>query len=150
MPIQELIRALDRPVPRLDAREVSDGLLYRDFITMGLLLKKLKIGSNAGAQRVIEDNWIYIRESDVLAGCLQIINNSSPYMVSDQSAYGWALNTFAMKPTSSWRKPDEEMAALAKEELDRIGIIDCNDVLDWSMIRMPKNLPHLFWELPPF
>jgi protoporphyrinogen oxidase len=42
MPIQELIRALDVEVPA-NVREVSDGLMYRDFITVGLLLDKLKV-----------------------------------------------------------------------------------------------------------
>jgi protoporphyrinogen oxidase len=36
------------------------------------------------------------------------------------------------------------MTALAKEELDHIGIIDCNDVLDCTVIRMPKTYPAYF------
>src|SRR6185295_18986548 len=42
MPIKELMRALDAKVPA-NVLEVSDGLIYRDFITVGLLLRKLKI-----------------------------------------------------------------------------------------------------------
>jgi len=36
------------------------------------------------------------------------------------------------------------MAALAKEELDQIGIIDRDDVLDSTVIRMPKTYPAYF------
>ncbi len=39
MPIRELIRALDDRVPA-DVQAISDGLLYRDFITVGLLLEQ--------------------------------------------------------------------------------------------------------------
>ena len=42
MPIKELMHCLDAPVPK-NVMEVSDGLIYRDFITVGVLLKKLKI-----------------------------------------------------------------------------------------------------------
>ena len=36
------MRCLDAPVPQ-NVMEVSDGLIYRDFITVGLLLTKLKV-----------------------------------------------------------------------------------------------------------
>jgi protoporphyrinogen oxidase len=39
MPIKELMHCLDAPVPA-NVMEVSDGLIYRDFITVGVLLKK--------------------------------------------------------------------------------------------------------------
>src|SRR5262249_45290632 len=75
MPVQELIAALSQPTPP-EVREVSDGLIYRDFIAVGLLVDKLKVGT-------VRDNWIYIQEPDVLAGRLQIFNNWSPYLVAD-------------------------------------------------------------------
>ncbi len=42
MPIRELINALDAAVPA-NVREVSDGLIYRDFITVGLLVTRLSV-----------------------------------------------------------------------------------------------------------
>ena len=42
MPIKELMRCLQADVPAT-VLEVSDSLIYRDFITVGVLLKKLKI-----------------------------------------------------------------------------------------------------------
>lgn len=143
MPIQELIRAVDAPVPA-NVREVSDGLLYRDFITVGLLLKKLKISQNNGARQLIDDNWIYIQEPDVLAGRLQIFNNWSNYMVADPDSVWLGVEYFCYETDDLWKKGDEEMAALAKEELDHIGIIDRNDVLDSTVIRMPKTYPAYF------
>jgi protoporphyrinogen oxidase len=43
-----------------------------------------------------------------------------------------------------WNKPDAEMKKLAAEELHSIGIIDQKDVLDATVIRMPKTYPAYF------
>ena len=143
MPIQELVRAMDAQVPS-NAIEVSEGLMYRDFITVGLLLKKLRIGENDAVRRLIGDNWIYIQEPDVLAGRLQIFNNWSPYLVADPDTVWLGVEYFCYEMDDLWKKPDDEMAALAKQELDRIGIIHREDVLDATVIRMPKTYPAYF------
>ena len=143
MPMQELIRAMDSSVPP-NVREVSDGLLYRDFITVGLLLKRLRIGQHDAVQRLIEDNWIYIQEPDVLAGRLQIFNNWSPYMVANPASVWLGVEYFCYETDDLWKMPDDQMAALAIEELDRIGIIDRSDVLDTTVIHMPKTYPAYF------
>ena len=83
MPVKELVRSLDAEVPA-EVRQVSEGLIYRDFITVGLLLKELKVREDSlPGRQLIRDNWIYIQEPDVQVGRLQIFNNWSPYMVSD-------------------------------------------------------------------
>lgn len=40
--MKELVQAMGETVPA-EVREVTEGLQYRDFITVGLLLKKLKL-----------------------------------------------------------------------------------------------------------
>ena len=148
MPIKDLVRALDVPVPA-NVREVSDGLQYRDFLTVGLLLKGLKVSDsslngNANARRLIEDNWIYIQEPDVLAGRLQIFNNWSPYLVSRPGNVWVGVEYFCYEGDELWKKPDAEMAEFARQELHKIGIIDRDAVLDSTVIRMPKTYPAYF------
>ncbi len=150
MPIKELVRALDAPVPA-NVREVSDGLQYRDFLTVGLLLKGLKVAEpgyngngNGYARRLIEDNWIYIQEPDVLVGRLQIFNNWSPYLVSQPGNVWLGVEYFCYEGDELWRKPDAEMAEFARQELHKIGIIDRDAVLDSTVIRMPKTYPAYF------
>jgi protoporphyrinogen oxidase len=46
MPIRELVRGLGSAVPG-PIRRVSEGLIYRDFITVGLLLRRLRLGGDA-------------------------------------------------------------------------------------------------------
>ncbi len=146
MPIKELVRALDAEVPA-NVREVSDGLQYRDFLTVGLLLKGLKVAdpsSNGNARRLIEDNWIYIQEPDVLAGRLQIFNNWSPHLVSQSGNVWVGVEYFCYEGDELWCKPDAEMAEFARQELHKIGIIDRDAVLDSTVIRMPKTYPAYF------
>jgi protoporphyrinogen oxidase len=144
MPVKELIHALDAPIPA-NVQQVSDGLMYRDFITVGLLLKRLQVrdDSPVGA-RLLSDNWIYIQEPDVLVGRMQIFNNWSPYMVADPSLVWVGLEYFCYDTDDLWKKSDADMIALAKEEVERIGIISREDVVDATVIRMPKTYPAYF------
>jgi len=47
MPVRDLIRAISAEVPA-EVKEVSEGLMYRDFITVGLLVKKLTVHEDDG------------------------------------------------------------------------------------------------------
>jgi protoporphyrinogen oxidase len=143
MPVKELIRSLDAEVPR-NVIEVSDGLIYRDFITVGLLLKKLAVADKQLPSKLISDNWIYIQEPDVLAGRLQIFNNWSPYLVRDPETVWIGVEYFCYDTDELWRLPDAEMAAVAQRELEKIGIIHQADVLDFTVIHMPKTYPAYF------
>jgi protoporphyrinogen oxidase len=143
MPIQELMRALD-PAPPKKVLEVSDGLVYRDFITVGLLVSKLKVRENTAGAQFIQDNWIYIQEPDVKVGRLQIFNNWSPYMVPDPSKIWIGLEYFCNQNDELWRLTDEQMIQLAKTELSRIGIIDESAVLDGTVLRVEKTYPAYF------
>jgi protoporphyrinogen oxidase len=136
MPIKELMHCLDAPVPA-NVREVAEGLVYRDFITVGVLLSKLKI-------KELTDNWIYIQEPDVMVGRMQIFNNWSPYLVANQDNVWIGLEYFCYETDELWKKPDAEMIAFAVDEMVKIGIIEAADVLDACVIRMPKTYPAYF------
>jgi protoporphyrinogen oxidase len=144
MPIKELMRCLDAPVPK-NVLEVSDGLIYRDFITVGLLLKKLKIREETPlGSRLLSDNWIYIQEPDVVVGRMQIFNNWSPYLVADQNNVWIGLEYFCYETDDLWKQSDADMIQFAKDEIEKIGIIDQADVLDACVIRVPKTYPAYF------
>jgi protoporphyrinogen oxidase len=140
MPVKELVRALDAPVPD-QVSQVSEGLMYRDFITVGLLLKRLNVGERGEA---LKDNWIYIQEPDVLVGRMQIFNNWSPYMVDDPEKVWIGLEYFCNDTDELWRKSDEEMTALAIEEVAKMGIASKADYVDATVIRMEKTYPAYF------
>ena len=144
MPIKELVNGLngvDVPQP---IREISDGLQYRDFVTVGLLVKRLAVEDKDRPKQLIQDNWIYIQEPEVRAGRLQIFNNWSPYMVKDPDTVWIGVEYFCYQTDDLWTMPETEMAKLAMKELQQIGIIQEADVLDSTVIRMPKTYPAYF------
>ena len=141
MPVRELIAGLEPPAPA-KVREVSDGLMYRDFITVGLLCRRLKIREGSGEN--VRDNWIYIQEPDVLVGRLQIFNNWSPYMVANPDTVWVGLEYFCNDTDPLWRKPEAELIDLAKEELAKLGMLNPEDAIDATVIRMPKAYPAYF------
>jgi protoporphyrinogen oxidase len=143
-PVQEIMRSFD-VAPPANVMEVSDGLVYRDFITVGLLVGSLRIHDETPqGKKLIGDNWIYIQEPDVQLGRLQIFNNWSPFMVADAGNVWLGLEYFCNKTDETWKLSDEQMVALAREELSKIGIIDASEVLDATVLRMEKTYPAYF------
>ena len=123
MPMKELVRALEVGGAKVPAnvREVSEGLQYRDFITVGILANKLDVAEPEGG--LIHDTWIYIQEPDVMLGRLQIFNNWSPYMVADPSKVWIGLEYFCYETDPLWSMPDEKLKQFAAGELEKIGIL---------------------------
>ncbi len=146
MPVRDLINAMGAFVPA-DVKEISDGLLYRDFITVGLLLNKLKIKNSSKYRThngLIRDNWIYIQERNVKVGRLQIFNNWSPYLVADRDKVWIGLEYFCNEGDELWSMNDSDFIQFAINELTYINIIDKDDVIDGTLIRMPKTYPAYF------
>jgi protoporphyrinogen oxidase len=141
MPIRELIRAMDAPVPE-DVRAIADGLMYRDFITVGLLVDRLLLTEPDGS--MIKDTWIYVQEPDVLVGRIQIFNNWSPHLVSDPSKVWIGLEYFCNDTDELWNKSNEEIAKFAIEEVAGIGILRADEVRDSCVFRVPKTYPAYF------
>jgi protoporphyrinogen oxidase len=141
MPMRELVETLDAPVPE-NVREVSAGLQYRDFITVGLLADKLKVKEPDGG--LLKDTWIYVQEPDVILGRLQIFNNWSPYLVCDPTKVWIGLEYFCYETDDLWKMPDEELKRFAISEVAKIGILNAEDVSDGHVVRVPKTYPAYF------
>ncbi len=141
MPVKELVADMNPPAPAT-VREISDGLMYRDFITVGVLCERIKLREVNG--ELVKDNWIYIQEPDVLVGRLQIFNNWSPFMVAEPGKVWIGLEYFCNDTDALWRKSDEEMIELAKAELASMNMLEPQDVQDATVIRMEKTYPAYF------
>ncbi|MGC9159147.1 MAG: NAD(P)/FAD-dependent oxidoreductase [Terracidiphilus sp.] len=145
MPVRDLIRAIAATAPdRVPAEvfEISEGLMYRDFITVGLLANRLAVTEKDGAP--LKDNWIYIQEPDVVVGRLQIFNNWSPWLVADPEKVWIGLEYFCNEADPLWKLSDEEMARFAIAEAAKIGILRAADVADSHVVRVPKTYPAYF------
>lgn len=145
MPVKDLINDMNN-VPD-NVKAVANGLQYRDFMTVGLLLKKMKITNKTKIptiNNIVPDNWIYIQERDVKVGRLQIFNNWSPYMVKDGKNVWIGLEYFCKEGDELWSMKDDEFIRFAIDELCKIDIIEKADVIDSTLIRMPKTYPAYF------
>ena len=138
MPIRELVHALEGVHVPDEVRRIADGLPFRDFITVGLLLRRLATGER------LPDNWIYIQEPDVKVGRVQIFNNWSPYMVEDPETIWMGLEYFVNEGDELWSLPDKKLQELGVAELVKLGLIHGDDVLDGTVLRVKKTYPAYF------
>lgn len=148
MPIKDLVAAIDGIEVPVEVRRIASELPYRDFITVGLLVKELKIKNETSIktwQKRVPDTWIYIQERDVKIGRLQIFNNWSPYMVQDYKNTMWVgLEYFCTEGDEMWQMDEKAFIEMAIDELEKIGILDKKDVLDSTQIKIKKAYPSYF------
>lgn len=147
MPVKELIQAINGVEVPKKVVHIAKNLPYRDFITVGLLTKKLKIKNQTNKKtknNVVPDNWIYIQEPNVKVGRLQIFNNWSPYLVKNQKDTWIGMEYFVSEGDELWNTKDKAMAKFGISELEKIGILDPKDVLDSTVIRIKKTYPAYF------
>src|SRR5947208_17194311 len=130
MPIGGLLRAMDPPVPE-HVRAAADGLSYRDFLTIALVVPE-----EAG----FPDNWIYVHSPDVALGRIQSFGSSSPYLVKEgRTCLG--LEYFVFEGDDLWESTDEDLIELGTRELASLGLVDPTKVEAGYVVRMPKAYP---------
>ncbi len=131
IPMQEAVRMFEPEAPQkvLDA---ANGLRYRDFLTVALIIDKPDL---------FPDNWIYVHDPDVKVGRIQNFKNWSPYMVPDPNKTCLGLEYFCFEGDEFWKTPNEELIESAKEELDKMGLAKSADVEDGKVVRVPKAYP---------
>ncbi len=147
MPVKDLVAGMGDAAPA-EVRRIAAGLPYRDFITVGLLVDKLKLENKTKVRTLtgdVPDCWIYIQERDVKIGRLQLFNNWSPYMVADPQHTMWiGLEYFCNEGDEMWNMSDEAFIDFAIGELVKIDVIDRADVKDAARIRVKKAYPAYF------
>ena len=139
MPIKDLVAAFDEG-PGAELDDIAAGLQYRDFFTVGLLYRRLAPSLGSG----LKDNWIYIQEPGVKVGRLQVFNNWSPYMVADPTTWWLGLEFFARDDDALWAMEDGALKELAVREMQHLRLAEPKDVIDATVLRMPKAYPGYF------
>jgi len=145
MPVDNLVRSFGSVVPT-SVQSVADGLLFRHFITVGVLAKRMQLGPSRKNQddEIPKDNWVYIQDSGVNIGRLQIFNNWSPWLVSDPKLPWVGCEFFTGDGDQLWESSNDQMRDMAIKELNSLSIISKDDVLDSTVLRMPKSYPAYF------
>ena len=147
MPVRDLVQSMRFDVPE-NVRFVADGLPYRDFVTVGILVNKLNLVNKTKIKtlnNIVPDCWIYIQENDVKLGRIQIFNNWSPYMVKDPENTVWVgLEYFCAEGDEFWNMDDSARIDFVGKELCKMGIIEENSILDFHCEKVKKAYPAYF------
>lgn len=148
MPIKDLVAALRGIEVPQEVAQIAAELPYRDFITVGLLVKKMKIENKTKIvtyDNRVPDTWVYIQERDVKVGRMQVFNNWSPYMVSDyKNSMFIGLEYFCSEGDELWNMNKEDFIKMAIDEMVKIDIINREDVLDATQVKVKKAYPSYF------
>jgi protoporphyrinogen oxidase len=131
MPIRELIAAIEPKLPEA-AQTAAQALRYRDFLTVGLILKE---------RDKFSDNWIYIHDPSVKVGRVQNYKSWSPYMVPDPAFCCYGLEYFCFEGDGVWTSSDADLLKLATREVEAVGLGTAADVTDGVVIRQRKAYP---------
>jgi protoporphyrinogen oxidase len=131
MAVRNLVRALGPEVPE-PIRAAGEGLNYRDFLTVALMLDQ---------ENLFPDNWIYIHTPGVKVGRIQNFNNWSAAMVPTPGTTCLGLEYFCFKGDGLWESNDDDLIAQAGHELEVLGLASRADVTGGCVIRMPKAYP---------
>ena len=131
MPMRQLAAQIDPPLPETALRS-ANSLRYRDFLTIGLILRERKR---------FNDNWIYIHDPNVRVGRVQNYKSWSPDMVPDPNYRCYGLEYFCFEGDGLWTMADADLLALGAKELEQVGLGAAADVIDGCVIRQPKAYP---------
>ncbi len=147
MPLKDLVLGMN-DVPD-EIRRIAAGLPYRDYMTVGVLVKKLALKNETDVPtlgNIIPDCWVYVQERKVKMGRFQVYNNWSPYLVSDPEHTVWVgLEYFVQEHDRFWEMDDESFSKMAVAEMRKIHLIESpDDVLDTHVERIKKAYPAYF------
>ena len=148
MPIKDLVQGIEGIAVPGTYKEIAMGLPYRDFITVGLLVKKLNLKNTTKIKtlgNIVPDCWIYVQEPTVKLGRIQIFNNWSPYMVNQPEKNIWiGLEYFCNENDEYWNMSDETFINFAIQELEKMNVVTKTDVLDAHREKIKKAYPAYF------
>jgi protoporphyrinogen oxidase len=131
LPLRATAGIADPPPPPA-VLEAAQGLRYRDFLTVALILD---------GEDLFPDNWIYIHEPGVRVGRIQNYRSWSPWMVPDPDTACVGLEYFAFKGDDLWTMADDDLVALATAELEKLGLATPDKVRRGHVVRVPLAYP---------
>lgn len=131
MPLREAILKF-KPSPPPEVVSAAEQLRYRDFLTVVLIINK---------PNLFPDNWIYIHDPGVKVGRIQNYTNWSPFMVPDQGKTCLGLEYFCFINDPLWNTSDEELIAMAKSEIQTLGLAEAIEVQDATVVKMGQAYP---------
>ena len=147
MPLKDLISGMNEAP--LELKKTAEGLPYRDFVTVGILVKKLKIKNKTDIPTlgdIVPDCWIYVQDKGIKMGRIQIFNNWSPYLVEEPQDTVWmGLEYFCTEGDEMWNMAEAQWTEFARKELVKMKILDEDtEILHSHCEKVQKAYPAYF------
>ncbi len=131
LPLRHMV-GLAKPGAPAEVQAAAQGLRYRDFLTVALILD---------GEDLFPDNWIYIHEDGVRVGRIQNYRSWSPWMVPDPDTACVGLEYFCFKGDDLWEMDDDKLVELASRELETLGLASADKVRRGYVVRVPLAYP---------
>jgi protoporphyrinogen oxidase len=131
MALKDLVMSLS-PKPPETVLKATEGLKYRDFILVALVVNKRKL---------FPDQWIYVQDPGFTTLRVQNAGNWSPYLVGDKNKSVLGLEFTALEGDGLWRKDDKQLINLAISEGERLGFLTREKVVDAKVVKQLKAYP---------
>lgn len=148
MPLKDLVIGIKGDKVPKNVYNIANGLPYRDFVTVGLLVNKLNLKNETNIKtlnNIVPDCWIYVQEPNVKLGRIQIFNNWSPYMTKYPENTVWiGLEYFCNEDDEFWNMSDKECINFAINELIDMDIISKDNIIDYHREKVKKAYPAYF------
>jgi len=131
LPLREVV-CMASPAAPQHVVDAANGLRYRDFLTVALVVD---------GDDLFPDNWIYIHEPSVRVGRIQNFRSWSPWMVPDPTKACVGMEYFCFAGDDLWSMDDDDLVALAADELQQLRLAPKSKVERGYAIRVPKAYP---------
>jgi protoporphyrinogen oxidase len=132
VPLGRLVQMIE-PACDPAAIEAAKALVFRDIITVNLILRR---------PRVSEDTWLYFQDSDIIFGRMHEPKNWSRAMVRDEDHTSVVLECFCSEGDAIWTMSDDDIGRRCVQDLcDKLHFIEKDEVEDLKVIRAKFAYP---------
>lgn len=131
MPLKDCVNSLDDPLAE-SVRVAAGQLGYRAFILVLLVVNRTDL---------FPDNWIYVHSPEVKVGRIQNFNNWGDGMVGQPGVTSLELEYFCDEGDDLWRMSDAQLLALARQEIQQLGLARSDEISDGCVARAEKAYP---------
>lgn len=130
IPLNKAIQMLN-PLPPDDILEKASQLKFRDLVVVAVMVDR---------KRVTDQTWIYIPEQKIPFGRIHEPTNWSEQMAPEGKTV-IVMEYFSFAGDEIWNTPDDRLSDITVDNLDRLGFIKKDEVIDSKVVRVPKAYP---------
>jgi protoporphyrinogen oxidase len=131
IPLGRLVLMLE-PACDPSAADAARSLVFRDLITVNLVLQKKQVST---------DTWLYIQDQDIIFGRMHEPKNWSSAMVADDNHTSLVLECFCTEGDYIWTMSDEAIERRCIQDLAKLNFIEAREVEEVLVIRTRDAYP---------